>query len=48
MILIDRNLHGKSTLHADNAKKFNHGKGFVIGHRWTNIVLLINDMVSHL
>jgi hypothetical protein len=45
MILIDSTLHGRSTLHTDNAKKFNHGKGFVIGHQWTNIVLLLNDMV---
>ena len=24
-------------------QRFNHGKGFVIGHQWTNIVLVIND-----
>jgi len=37
--------HYRSTLHTANAKKFNHGKGFVIGHQWTNIVLIINDML---
>jgi len=45
MILIDSTLHNRSTLHTDNAKKFKHGKGYVIGHQWTNIVLLINDMI---
>jgi hypothetical protein len=45
MILIDSTIHSRSTLHTDNAKRFNHGKGFVIGHQWTNIVLLINDML---
>lgn len=45
MILIDSTIHSRSTLHTDNAKRFNHGKGFVIGHQWTNIVLLIHDML---
>lgn len=45
MILIDSTLHSRSTLHTDNAKKFNHGKGYVIGHQWTNIVLFIHDMI---
>jgi hypothetical protein len=44
-LLIDSTIQGRSSLHAQNAKKFNHGKGFVIGHRWTKIVLLINDMI---
>jgi len=44
-ILIDSTIQNRSTLHTDNAKKFNHGKGFVIGHQWTNIVLVINDML---
>jgi len=44
-ILIDSTLQGRSSLHTDNAKRFNHGKGFVIGHQWTNIVLLINGMI---
>jgi len=44
-LLIDSTIQNRSTLHTDNAKKFNHGKGFVIGHQWTNIVLVINDMI---
>ena len=44
-LLIDSTIQNRSTLHTDNAKKFNHGKGFVIGHQWTNIVLVINDML---
>lgn len=44
-ILIDSTLQGRCTLHTENAKRFNHGKGFVIGHQWTNIVLLINEMI---
>ncbi|MEA2084837.1 MAG: hypothetical protein U9O82_11525, partial [Thermodesulfobacteriota bacterium] len=33
------------SLYPVNSKKFNHGKGFAIGHQWTNIVLVINDIV---
>jgi hypothetical protein len=44
-LLIDSTLQRRSTLHTENAKRFNHGKGFVIGHQWTNIVLLINEMI---
>ena len=44
-ILVDSTLQHRSSLHPENAKRFNHGKGFVIGHQWTNIVLIINDML---
>ena len=44
-ILMDSTLQHRASLHPENAKKFNHGKGFVIGHQWTNIVLIINDML---
>ena len=44
-ILIDSTLQHRASLHPENAKKFNHGKGFVIGHQWTNIVLIINGML---
>ena len=44
-LLIDSTLQHRASLHPENAKKFNHGKGFVIGHQWTNIVLIINDIV---
>ena len=44
-ILVDSTLQRRASLHPENAKKFNHGKGYVIGHQWTNIVLIINDML---
>jgi len=44
-MIIDSTIQGRSTLHTENAKRFNHGNGFVIGHQWTNIVLIIDDMV---
>ena len=44
-IIIDSTIQNRSSRHADNVQKFNHGKGFVIGHQWTNIILIINDMV---
>jgi len=44
-IIIDGTIQNRSTLHTDNAQKFNHGKGFVIGHQWTNVILVINDTV---
>jgi hypothetical protein len=42
-VLIDSTIQSRSSLHADNVKRFNHGQGFVIGHQWTNIVLIINQ-----
>ncbi len=44
-ILIDATILNRSSLHTQNSKRFNHGKGFVVGHQWTNIVLYINDKV---
>lgn len=44
-ILIDSTLQRRSTLHTCNAKRFHHGKGFVVGHQWTNIVLLVHDCI---
>ena len=44
-IVVDSTLQRRASLHPENAKKFNHGKGYVIGHQWTNIVLIINDML---
>ena len=32
-IIIDATLQQRSSLHAQNAQKFNHGQGFVIGHQ---------------
>ena len=45
IIIIDSTLQNRSSLHPENSKKFNHGQGFVIGHQWTNIVLIINDIL---
>jgi hypothetical protein len=44
-ILIDSTIQHRSSLHPKNSKRFNHGKGFVIGHQWTNIVLVFNDVL---
>jgi hypothetical protein len=44
-ILMDSTLQHRASLHPANAKKFHHGKGYVIGPQWTNIVLMINDML---
>jgi hypothetical protein len=41
-IIIDATLQKRSSRHPGNSQKFNHGGGFVIGHQWTNIILLIN------
>src|SRR5207249_3296064 len=45
VIIIDSTLQHRASLHPDNAKTFNHGKGYVIGHQWTNIVLVLGDML---
>ena len=42
-IIIDATLHRRSSNHTQNGQKFNHGNGWVIGHQWTNIGILIND-----
>lgn len=45
VIIIDSTLQNRASLHPENSKKFNHGQGFVIGHQWTNIVLIINEVL---
>src|SRR5438132_12970971 len=45
VIIIDATLQHRASLHPENAKTFNHGKGYVIGHQWTNIVLILGDML---
>jgi hypothetical protein len=42
-IVVDSTLQHRASLHPENAKTFNHGQGFVVGHQWTNIVLLLHD-----
>src|SRR5215831_12283548 len=45
VILIDSTLQHRASLHPENAHTFNHGQGYVIGHQWTNIVLVLGDML---
>jgi hypothetical protein len=40
---VESTLQHRASLHPENAKTFNHGQGFVLGHQWTNIVLLLQD-----
>jgi Transposase DDE domain len=47
-IIIDRTLQHRASLHPDNAKKVNHGKGYVIGHQWTNSVVILTDVLMPL
>jgi hypothetical protein len=42
-IVVDSTLQHRASLHPENTKTFNHGQGFVVGHQWTNIVLLLHD-----
>ncbi len=44
-VLIDATNQKRSSLHPKNSQRFNHGKGFVIGHQWTNIVLFFNGLI---
>jgi hypothetical protein len=37
-LIVDRTLQHRASLHPENAKRCNHGHGFVIGHPWTTIV----------
>lgn len=45
VIIVDSTLQKRSSLHPKNTQRFNHGKGFVIGHQWTNIILVINGII---
>lgn len=44
-ILIDDTILSRSSLKSENVQKFNHGKGYVIGHQWTNIILFFNGII---
>ena len=48
VIIIDRTLQHRASLHPENAKTFKHGKGYVLGHQWTTIVLILGDMLMPL
>jgi hypothetical protein len=45
VLIIDATLQSRSSLHPKNVQRFNHGQGFVIGHQWTNIVLILNEIL---
>lgn len=45
IVIIDATLHARSSLHVQNAQRLCHGDGWVIGHQWTNIVLVISGQV---
>jgi Transposase DDE domain len=45
VLVLDSTLQHRASLHPENAKTFNHGQGYVIGHQWTNIVLVLGDML---
>jgi Transposase DDE domain len=44
-IIVDSTLQHRASLPPENAKTFNQGKGYVIGHQWTNSVLLLHDLL---
>ena len=44
-ILIDSTIQNRCSLKAENVQRFNHGKGYVIGHQWTNILLIFNGII---
>jgi hypothetical protein len=44
-MIIDLTDQRRSSLHSENVQRLNHGKGYFIGHQWTNIVLLINGKI---
>src|SRR5216683_4727962 len=41
-IVVDSTLQHRASLHPENAKTFNHGQGFIVGHQWTNSVLILH------
>ena len=48
VIIIDRTLQHRASLHPENAQTFHHGQGYVMGHQWTTIVLILGDMLMPL
>jgi hypothetical protein len=47
-LLMESTIQHRASVHPENAKRFNHGKGVVVGHQWTNMVLIINDILMPL
>ena len=48
VIIIDSTLQHRASLSPENVTTFHHGKGDVIGHPWTNSVLVLGDMLMPL
>jgi hypothetical protein len=48
VLIVDSTLQHRSSRHPENSKKFNQGQGFVIGHQWTNVVLILNGILNPL
>lgn len=44
-LIIDLTDQRRSSLHPSNATRLNHGKGYFVGHQWTNIILLIGEKI---
>jgi len=44
-LLIDLTAQRRSSLKAENVQRFNHGQGYIIGHQWTNILLIFNGIL---
>ena len=44
-LLLESTRQQRASLHPENAKKFHQGQGFVIGHQWTNIVLILHAIL---
>jgi len=44
-ILTDSTIQSRSSIMSENVQWFNHGKGFVIGHQMTNILLFFNGII---
>jgi len=44
-LIVDSTLQQRASLHPENAKTFNHGQGCVVGHQWTNIAVLLHDLL---
>ncbi len=48
LILIDSTLHTRHSKRCNNAQKLTHGKGWTLGHQWTNIGIVINGQYTPL
>ena len=45
LLLIEATVQHRASLHPENAKTFHPGKGYVLGHQWPNIVLVLGDIL---